>query len=61
MSHSKEFNPRYISNELFAGYIEDYFNNLKLAPAFEDKNYFELYLNGFKIPKHIFIVLMGPF
>ena len=23
MSHSKEFNPRYISNELFAGYIED--------------------------------------
>ena len=40
MSHSKQFYPRYISNELFVGYIEDYFNNPKLAPAFGDKNYF---------------------
>ena len=61
MSHSKEFNPRYISNELFAGYIEDYFNNLKLAPAFGDKNYFELYLNGFKIPKTYIHCVDGTF
>ena len=61
MSHSKEFNPRYISNELFAGYIEDYYNNLKLAPDFEDKNYFELYLNGFKIPKTYIHCVDGTF
>ncbi len=61
MSHSKEFNPRYISNELFAGYIEDYFNNLKLAPSFGDKNYFELYLNGFKIPKTYIHCVDGTF
>lgn len=61
MSHSKEFNPRYISNELFAGYIEDYFNNLKLVPAFGDKNYFELYLNGFKIPKTYIHCVDGTF
>lgn len=61
MSHSKEFDPRYISNELFAGYIEDYFNNLKLASAFGDKNYFELYLNGFKIPKTYIHCVDGTF
>lgn len=61
MSHSKEFNPRYISNELFSGYIEDCFNNLKLAPAFGDKNYFELYLNGFKIPKTYIHCVDGTF
>ena len=29
MSHSKKFSPKYISNEIFAKYIEDYFNNLE--------------------------------
>ena len=31
--------------------IEQYYNNAKLAPAFADKNYFDLYLNGYSMPK----------
>jgi len=44
-------NPRFIPDDIFAEYIEQYFNNVKLAPAFADKNYFDLILNGFSMPK----------
>lgn len=61
MNHSKVFSPKYISNEIFARYIEDYFNNLKMAPAFGDKNYFDLYLKGFKMPKTYIHCINGVF
>lgn len=61
MSHSNIFDTRYISNELFARYIEDYFNNLKLSQAFGDKNYFELYLKDFNLPKSYVHYIDGTF
>lgn len=61
MSHSGVFSPKYISNEIFAKYIEDYFNNIKLASAFGDKNYFELYLKDFKLPKTYAHMINGTF
>ena len=42
---------RFIPDDIYAEYIEQHFNNAKLAPAFSDKNYFDLYLNGFNMPK----------
>lgn len=42
---------KFIPDDIYAEYIEQYFNNAKLAPAFADKNYFDLYLNGYLMPK----------
>lgn len=42
---------RFIPDDIYAEYIEQYYNNAKLAPAFSDKNYFDLYLNGYSMPK----------
>ncbi len=42
---------RFIPDDLYAEYVEQYFNNAKLAPAFSDKNYFDLFLRDFSIPK----------
>lgn len=42
---------RFIPDDIYAEYIEQYYNNAKLAPAFADKNYFDLYLNGYPMPK----------
>ena len=41
---------RFIPDDIYAEYIEQHFNNIKLANAFCDKNYFDLYLKGFSLP-----------
>jgi hypothetical protein len=46
-----EFDVRFIPDDLFAGYIDDYLNNRAIEPGVADKNYFDLYLNGFNMPK----------
>ena len=43
--------PKFIPDDLYAEYIEQHFNNGKLAPAFSDKNFFDLLLKGFLMPK----------
>lgn len=48
---SKNFDVRYIPDDIYAGYIEKYFNNSKLESGFSDKNYFDLFLKGFSKPK----------
>ena len=54
-------NPRFIPDDIFAQYIEQYFNNAKLATAFADKNYFDLLLKGYKMPKTLVHYINGTF
>lgn len=54
-------NQRFIPDDIFAKYIEQYFNNAKLAPAFADKNYFDLLLKGYRMPKTLVHYINGTF
>lgn len=49
-SVSGKFNEKYIPDEIYAGYIDRYYNNAKLAPGIADKNYFDIFMRGFKLP-----------
>lgn len=46
-----KYDKRFIPDDLFVGYIDGYLNNRALEPGVADKNYFDLYLKGFKLPK----------
>lgn len=46
-----KFDERFIPDDLFVGYIDGYLNNRAIEPGVADKNYFDLYLKGFKLPK----------
>lgn len=45
------FDVRFIPDDIFAGYIDPYLNNREIEPGIADKNYFDLFLKGFKMPK----------
>ncbi len=45
------FDKRFIPDDVFVGYIDPYLNNRQIEPGVADKNYFDLYLKGFKMPK----------
>jgi hypothetical protein len=46
-----KFDERFIPDDLFVGYIDGYLNNRAIEPGVADKNYFDMYLKGFKMPK----------
>lgn len=46
-----KFDVRFIPDDIFAGYIDGYLNNRAIEPGIADKNYFDMYLRGFKMPK----------
>jgi hypothetical protein len=46
-----KFDVRFIPDDIFAGYIDGYLNNRAIEPGVADKNYFDLYLSGFSMPK----------
>lgn len=45
------FDVKYIPDDIFAGYIDPYLNNREIEPGIADKNYFDMFLKGFKMPK----------
>lgn len=45
------FDVKFIPDDIFAGYIDPYLNNREIEPGIADKNYFDMFLKGFKMPK----------
>lgn len=55
------FDVRYIPDDLYSGYIDRYLNNRQIEPGIADKNYFDLYLKGFPMPKTLLHLINGIF
>ncbi len=53
------FDVRFIPDDIFAGYIDGYLNNRAIEPGIADKNYFDMYLKGFKMPKTFVHLING--
>ena len=56
-----KFDERFIPDDLFVGYIDGYLNNRAIEPGVADKNYFDLYLKGFAMPKTYVHLINGIF
>ena len=56
-----KFDERFIPDDLFVGYIDGYLNNRAIEPGVSDKNYFDLSLKGFKMPKTYIHLINGIF
>lgn len=55
------FDERFIPDDLFVGFIDGYLNNRAIEPGVADKNYFDLYLKGFKLPETYLRLINGIF
>lgn len=55
------FDERFIPDDLFVGFIDGYLNNRAIEPGVADKNYFDLYLKGFKLPETYVRLINGIF
>lgn len=60
-TYSKEFDPRYIPDDLYYGTIDTYFNNALECAAIDDKNWYDLLFNDVKQPKTIARKINGNF
>lgn len=56
-----KFDVRFIPDDLQVGYIDEYLNNRAIEPGVSDKNYFDLYLKGFPLPKTYVHMINGIF
>lgn len=56
-----QFDVRFIPDDIFAGYIDGYLNNRTIEAGVADKNYLDLYLAGFKMPRTILHYINGYF
>ena len=56
-----KFDEKFIPDDLFVGYIDGYLNNRAIEPGIADKNYFDLYLKGFKLPETYLHLINGVF
>ena len=61
ISRTGQFDVRYIPDDLYAGYIDRYLNNREIESGIADKNYFDMYLKGFKMPKTYLHLINGCF
>lgn len=61
INRTKNFDVRYIPDDLYAGYIDKYLNNREIESGIADKNYFDMYLKGFKMPKTYLHIINGQF
>ncbi len=59
INRNGNFDVRFIPDDLFAGYIDKYLNNREIECGIADKNYFDMYLNGFKMPKTYLHLING--
>ena len=55
------FDVRFIPDDIFAGYIDPYLNNREIENGIADKNYFDMYLKGFKMPKTYLHIINGQY
>lgn len=60
-TYSKEFDPRYIPDDLYYGTIDTYFNNALECAAIDDKNGYDLLFNDVRQPKTIARKINGNF
>lgn len=56
-----KFDVKFIPDDIFAGFIDGYLNNRTIEAGVSDKNYFDLYLNGFKMPATYIHLINGTF
>ena len=56
-----KFDVRFIPDDLFVGYIDGYLNNRAIEPGIADKNYFDMYLRGFKMPTTYLHLINGVY
>lgn len=56
-----KFDERFIPDDLLVGYIDGYLNNRAIEPGVADKNYFDLYLKGFPLPKSYVHLINGVY
>ena len=56
-----KFDVRFIPDDLFVGYIDGYLNNRAIEPGIADKNYFDMYLRGFKMPATYLHLINGVY
>lgn len=61
INRNGKFDVRYIPDDIYANYIDPYFNNRQIESAFSDKNFLELYLHGFKLPKSYVHLVNGVY
>ena len=61
INKTKKFDVRYIPDDLYAGYIDKYLNNREIESGIADKNYFDMYLKGLKMPKTYLHLINGQF
>lgn len=60
-TYSKEFDPRYVPDDLYYGTIDAYFNNALECAAIDDKNLYDLLFNDVKQPNTIARKINGLF
>lgn len=53
------FDIQFIPDDVYASFIDGYFNNRTIEAGFSDKNYFDLILSGFRMPKTYVHVING--
>jgi len=56
-----KFDVRFIPDDIFAGYIDPYLNNREIENGIADKNYFDMYLKGFKMPQTYIRLINGQY
>ena len=61
IDRSGKFDERFIPDDLLVGYIDGYLNNRAIEPGVADKNYFDLFLKGFPLPKTYVHMINGIF
>lgn len=61
INRTGNFDVRFIPDDLFAGYIDRYLNNREIECGIADKNYFDMYLKGFKLPRTYVHYINGQF
>lgn len=54
-----KFDVKFIPDDIFVGYIDKYLNNRAIEPGIADKNYFDMFLNGFKMPETYIRLING--
>lgn len=55
------FDVRFIPDDLFVGFIDGYLNNRAIEPGVADKNYFDMYLRDFRLPKTYVRLINGVY
>ncbi len=56
-----KFDVKFIPDDIFAGYIDPYLNNRQIEPGIADKNYFDMYFKGLKMPETYLRIINGTY